>query len=142
MHRLIRFFAALSAVAVGVIVMSLVRFDREAWLADYAALKAHMGVAYANLDWMRERRGVDTRALDRRTEAALRSARTDHAAVGWGPYLWDSSWPRELFANDGYHPSALGSAQIAALLRGFLNQSPYTPWWNRPAGAGHRVADP
>ena len=57
-----------------------VRFDRDAWLQDYAALKEHIGVAYANLDWMRERRGLDTRALDRRTEAGLRAAQTDRGA--------------------------------------------------------------
>jgi hypothetical protein len=39
-----------------------------------------MGVAYANLDWMRERRGIDTRELDRRTTEALRPARTDRQA--------------------------------------------------------------
>lgn len=55
--------------------------------------------------------------------------------LGWGPYLWDSSWPREDYVGDGIHPSDSGLAKVAAMLRGFLETSPYTPWWSTfPAG--------
>lgn len=69
--------AVLAFLGLGFVLYGRLTFDRDAWLEDYAALKGHLGTAYANLDWMRERRGVDTRALDRRTEAALRTAHTD-----------------------------------------------------------------
>src|SRR5687767_4612186 len=81
MLRLIAtFLAVVGVLALGFVLYGRLTFDRDAWLEDYTALKDHLGTAYANLDWMRERRGVDTRALDRRTEAALRAAHTDRQA--------------------------------------------------------------
>jgi hypothetical protein len=52
--------AVLGFLALGFVLYGRLTFDRDAWLEDYAALKDHLGTAYANLDWMRERRGVDT----------------------------------------------------------------------------------
>jgi hypothetical protein len=80
LRRLAILLAVVALLAGGFVLHARASFDRDDWLEDYAALKDHLGVAYANLDWMRERRGVDTRALDRRTEAALRAARTDRGA--------------------------------------------------------------
>jgi len=48
--------------------------DRAAWNADYARIKAGMAQHYANLDWVRDHRGLDLRALDRRTQARIDSA--------------------------------------------------------------------
>jgi hypothetical protein len=72
--------AALVLLVVSAALYPRLAFDREGWLADYALLKRHMGVAYANLDWMREHRGIDTQALDCRTSEALHAARTNREA--------------------------------------------------------------
>jgi hypothetical protein len=56
----------------------------EPWLEDLDALEAHMGTAYANLEWIVERRGLDLAALDRRTRGSIRAAgsgRDAHAAL-------------------------------------------------------------
>jgi len=56
-------------------------FDRAAWLADYAKLKAAMEASYANLAWFASPRGgVDLPALDRRTTSALEAAPDDDTA--------------------------------------------------------------
>src|SRR5688500_7133475 len=79
-RRLLAALFPLALLALGVLAYGRLTFDREAWLADYAILKTHLGEAYANLDWMRERRGIDTRALDRRTLAELAAARSNRQA--------------------------------------------------------------
>jgi len=56
-------------------------YDPAPWLEDLDALEAHMGVAYANLEWIVERRGLDPAALDHRTRAAIRAAGSDGAAA-------------------------------------------------------------
>ena len=56
-------------------------FDRNAWLRDYATLKQALEKRYSNLAWFASAEGgVDLPALDRRTLAALRAARTDDDA--------------------------------------------------------------
>jgi hypothetical protein len=54
----------------------------EPWLEDLDALEAHMGLVYANLEWIVEHRGLDLPALDRRTRAAIRAAGSERAAHG------------------------------------------------------------
>jgi len=53
----------------------------DPWLADLDALQAHMDFAYANLEWVVERRGLDLVALDGRARATIRTARSDGAAA-------------------------------------------------------------
>jgi hypothetical protein len=56
-------------------------FDRNAWLGDYAALKAALEKQYSNLAWFGSpESGVDLPALDRRTLAALEWAKSDEDA--------------------------------------------------------------
>ena len=55
--------------------------EREAWLADYAGLKASMQQGYANLDWIVGHRGLDLAALDRETIERLRAAQGRADAV-------------------------------------------------------------
>ena len=59
--------------------------DRAAWNDDYARMKAGMAQHYANLDWVRDHRGLDLGVLDRRTQARIDSASKDgeaRAALG------------------------------------------------------------
>jgi len=56
-------------------------FDRDPWLKDYASLKQALEKRYSNLAWFASPEGgVDLPALDRRTLAALQSARSDEDA--------------------------------------------------------------
>lgn len=55
-------------------------YDSEPWLRDYAQLRAHMEGAYANLEWMIERRGLDVVALHAATERRIREARSGRGA--------------------------------------------------------------
>ncbi|PZR06614.1 MAG: hypothetical protein DI536_30110 [Archangium gephyra] len=57
-------------------------FDRAGWLNDYRTLKAALEANYSHLAWFGSPQGgVDLPALDRRTEQALRGARTDVEAT-------------------------------------------------------------
>ncbi|MGV3622099.1 MAG: hypothetical protein ACO1OB_14850 [Archangium sp.] len=57
-------------------------FDRAGWFNDYRALKAALEANYSHLAWFGSPQGgVDLPALDRRTEQALREARTDVEAT-------------------------------------------------------------
>lgn len=56
-------------------------FDRKAWQADYAYLKARLQAVDANLAWLGSREsGVDLPALDRRTTQALARAESEEDA--------------------------------------------------------------
>jgi hypothetical protein len=56
-------------------------FDRDAWLADYAAMKQALEKTYSNLAWFGSPQGgVDLPALDRQTMAALNAATSDEEA--------------------------------------------------------------
>lgn len=55
--------------------------EREAWLADYAGLKASMQQGYANLDWIVAHRVLDLAELDRKTIEQLRAAQSRADAV-------------------------------------------------------------
>ncbi len=56
-------------------------YDPAPWLADYALLKKGLQTSYANLAWFGSPQGgVDLPDLDRRTTAALASARSDKDA--------------------------------------------------------------
>jgi|GEM_PF-2290066 len=56
-------------------------FDRQAWLDDYAGLKAAMAQGYANLDWIEAHRGLDLAALDGRITARLEAATSAREAL-------------------------------------------------------------
>ncbi len=58
----------------GACLWDVVTYDREAWLADYARLKHDLAHGYANLDWIRDHRGLDLAELDRQTTHALATA--------------------------------------------------------------------
>jgi hypothetical protein len=60
---------------------SVVAAEREAWLADYAGLKASVQQGYANLDWIVAHRGLDLADLDRRTIERLAAAQSRADAV-------------------------------------------------------------
>lgn len=55
--------------------------QRQAWLTDYARLKASVQQGYANLDWIVARRGLDLPALDRETIGRLEAAQSKADAV-------------------------------------------------------------
>ncbi len=53
-------------------------FDRQAWLDDFAILKAGLEARYSHLAWAGSRQsGVNTPALDQRTRAWLATAQSD-----------------------------------------------------------------
>jgi hypothetical protein len=56
-------------------------FDRDGWLADYAALKHYLGTRYANLEWNVSTRRLDVAGLNQQTLEALRSAKSDRDAL-------------------------------------------------------------
>ena len=58
-----------------------VGYEPESWIEDLEALERHMDVAYANLEWIVERRGLDLAELDGRTRASIRTAGSDGAAA-------------------------------------------------------------
>ena len=62
-----KFIFALMALIVGVGAVDVATFDRAAWKSDHARIKQGMARHYANLDWVRDERGLDLAALDRRT---------------------------------------------------------------------------
>jgi Peptidase family S41 len=64
----------------GFVIWERVSFDRDAWLADYAQLRTHVAVHYANLLWVIDARGLDPVALDHQTLQALHDADTDREA--------------------------------------------------------------
>ncbi len=80
--------AVLIAVAIPLVAFSVsavvarVRYDPAPWLEDYAHLKTHMEVAYANLEWIPELRGLDLAELDRRTTKAIETAGSPRGARG------------------------------------------------------------
>lgn len=115
--------------------------DRAAWSADYARIKAGMARHYANLDWVRDHRGLDLAALDRRTRARLDAASSDIAArlaladfvaafrdphlelAERGPSRGDEAKADPLAGSDcaaaGYSDSRLGFAGHFALVEGW-----------------------
>ena len=64
-----------------------------------------------------------------------RSARVDPAAgnlddragpwIGWGPYLWDNTWPRSDFESDGTHPAQPAEQKVGRMLLEFFKQQPW-----------------
>lgn len=75
MLRALKWIVGLVLLAVaGVAAWDVATFDRAGWQADYAKLKRAMAQGYANLDWMRDRRGLDLARLDAETQAALAGA--------------------------------------------------------------------
>jgi hypothetical protein len=57
-----------------------VGYDPEPWLRDLDALERHMGLVYANLEWVVERRGLELPVLDRRIRQAIEDAGSRRAA--------------------------------------------------------------
>lgn len=57
-----------------------VGYEPEPWLRDLDALERHMGLVYANLEWVVERRGLELPVLDRRTRRAIEGAGSRRAA--------------------------------------------------------------
>jgi hypothetical protein len=54
--------------------------------------------------------------------------------VGWGPYLWDSTWPRSDYESDGTHPAQPAEQKVGhALLEFFKTQ----PWFVNEPPAPH-----
>jgi hypothetical protein len=49
-------------------------YEPGPWLQDLEALEQHMGLAYANLKWVVEHRGLELFALDRRARQAIERA--------------------------------------------------------------------
>ena len=64
-----------------------------------------------------------------------RSARVDPIAgnlddgagpwIGWGPYLWDSTWPRSDFESDGTHPAQPAEQKVGRMLLEFFKTQPW-----------------
>lgn len=75
MRRVLKWGLGLGLLAViGVAAWDLATFDRAGWQRDYAKLKREMAQGYANLDWIREHRGLDLARLDAQTQASLDGA--------------------------------------------------------------------
>src|SRR5687768_845690 len=73
--------SVLATLCVAVTASAAEPFDVKPWLEDYQQLRAHMAVAYANLDDVVASGRVDLLKLDRETTAALRRARSELEAV-------------------------------------------------------------
>ena len=64
-----------------------------------------------------------------------RSARVDPLAgnlddrtgpwIGWGPYLWDPTWPRSDFEGDGTHPAQPAEQKVGRMLLEFFKMQPW-----------------
>lgn len=79
--RALRLLAALTIGGLGAAVLAdRVGYDPAPWLEDLDALERHMNVAYANLEWVAGRRGLDLASLDRETRAAIVDAGSRRAA--------------------------------------------------------------
>lgn len=66
--------ATLLALLVLFVAADAATYDPRAWTADLDRIEADMAQGYANLDWIREKRGLDLVALDRATRARLDNA--------------------------------------------------------------------
>lgn len=77
-RRLALFALRASAVVVALVLVAAgldtATYDAKFWRADFEHLKREMAQRYANLDWMVSHRGLDLRALDERTSAAIDGA--------------------------------------------------------------------
>lgn len=74
LRMLAKTIGGLVALVILALVIDIASFDRAAAQDDYERLKRGMAQHYANLDWMRDHRGLDVVALDRETSAALEGA--------------------------------------------------------------------
>ena len=75
MKRLLRrCFITLLGLAALVAAGDVATYDAKAWSADLDRIEADMARGYANLDWIREKRGLDLGALDRATRERLANA--------------------------------------------------------------------
>ena len=75
MKRLLRrCFITLLGLAALVAAGDVATYDARAWSADLDRIEADMARGYANLDWIREKRGLDLEALDRATRERLANA--------------------------------------------------------------------
>lgn len=81
MRALLRRLAVLTiAGLVAAVLVDRVGYDPRPWLEDLDALERHMDVAYANLEWVAGRRGLDLATLDREARAAIAGAGSRRAA--------------------------------------------------------------
>ncbi len=80
MRALRRLLALTIAGLVAAVLVDRIGYDPGPWLEDLDALERHMDVAYANLEWVAGRRGLDLAALDRQTRAAIAGAGSRRAA--------------------------------------------------------------
>jgi hypothetical protein len=55
-------------------------FDPSPWLADLAQLERHLGIAYANLEWNHDHRGLKLDRLTREAQRDIRMASSDRRA--------------------------------------------------------------
>ncbi len=55
-------------------------FSLHAWMEDYRALKKHIEIGYANLEWMIQARRIDLSTLDSKTRQAISRATSDAEA--------------------------------------------------------------
>lgn len=70
--------ALAAAFAIG---MGARTYRPEPWIEDLDALEAHMGLVYANLEWIAGHRGLDLAELDRRTRESILAAGSDGDAA-------------------------------------------------------------
>jgi hypothetical protein len=88
-------------------------------------------IVQAQIDQMRTGQVSDSRAGDLNYNSVA-------PWIAWGPYLWANGtiprsdgliWVRSDFNADGTHPSASGSAKVAAALLQFFKTSRHTKCW-------------
>jgi hypothetical protein len=122
-----RLLVVLATGVLAFLIWERLTFDRDAWIADYEQLRAHVSVHYANLRWVVDERGLDPVALDRQTMQRLHeadTAREARAAIVAFTEAFDDghlrvhriklskrleAWWAELWAED-VEATALGSA--------------------------------
>jgi hypothetical protein len=81
MRALLRLLLILTIAGLGAAVLAdRIGYDPRPWLEDLDALERHMNGAYANLEWVAGRRGLDLASLDRETRAAIADASSRRAA--------------------------------------------------------------
>lgn len=119
-------FFALAGVG---LVTDWVTYDRDATLRDYSELKRTLAQHHANLDWLKDHRGIDLRAHDSATLQRLQSSSTRIGAYRAIRAFIDGLSDPHLFVDWGDAPTSAQdgrvSSRVEPLGRDFCKRAGY-----------------